>query len=338
MPLQWRPMKPNDVAECAEIIAAHPVIGKRYGSAIKDLRRSWFRLLGSEAMTTGVFEEVEKGRVTLAGVGVGVFVHDEFIRELKSPPQFWFGPELAKRALRPDSPVLSDREVREANSGEGLNELVWETLPQLGFAERSEIYHLMGRAYIEIHRGYRLKEMITSQAESPQRLVWAIDAGGLCWDPKAARYVKSIKKGTEEFARSPHIVGITRELEGGRPGSWVGTLFDYQPPLLYLSASEQRMLMRCVSNNTGTNSALARELNVSLPTVKKMWLSIYERVSEIAPELIAGNAKIGADNKRGKEKRRRLLAYLQDHPEELRPVLRRSNGQKPRQSPSALLL
>jgi hypothetical protein len=66
-----------------------------------------------------------------------------------------------------------------------------------------------------------------------------------------------------------------------------------------------------------------------------MWLSIYERVSENAPELIAGNAKIGVENKRGKGKRRHLLAYLQDHPEELRPVLRRSNGQKPSQSPSA---
>ena len=45
-------------------------------------------------MTTAVFEEVEKGRVILAGVGVGVFVRDEFVRELKSQPQFWFGPEL----------------------------------------------------------------------------------------------------------------------------------------------------------------------------------------------------------------------------------------------------
>ena len=83
MPLRWRPMQANDVARCAKIIATHPVIGPRYGSAIKDLPRSWLRLLGSEAMTTAVFEEVEKGRVTLAGVGVAVFVRDEFIRELK---------------------------------------------------------------------------------------------------------------------------------------------------------------------------------------------------------------------------------------------------------------
>jgi len=124
-------MQANDVAGCAKIIASHPVIGPRYGSAINDLPRSWLRLLGSEAMTTAVFEEVEKGRVTLAGVGVGVFVRDEFVREMKATPQFWVGAELTRRALRADSPVLSDKEVREANSAEVLNELVWETLPQV---------------------------------------------------------------------------------------------------------------------------------------------------------------------------------------------------------------
>ena len=328
MPMQWRPMKPNDVAGCAAIIATHPVIGPRYGPVIKDLGRAWLRLLESQAMTTAVFEEVEKGRAILAGVGVGVFVHDEFVRELKARRQFWFGPELTKRVLQGNSPVLSDKEVREANSGNGLNELVWETLPRQNFAQRTEIYHLMGSAYIEIHRGFRLKEMITSQAESPQRLQWALDAGGLCWDPKAARYVKSLKKDVAEFARDPHIVGITRELEFARPGSWVGSLFDYHPPRFWFSASEQRLLIQCITDRTETNTLLAKELGVSLPTVKKMWRSIYDRVAEYAPELIADDAISGADGKRGKEKRRHLLAYLQNHPEELRPVVRRAAGQK----------
>ena len=60
--------------------------------------------------------------------------------------------------------------------------------------------------------------MITSQAESPERLQRAIDAGGLYWEPKTSRYVKSLKTGTGEFANKPHVVGITRELEFGRPG------------------------------------------------------------------------------------------------------------------------
>ena len=89
------------------------------------------------------------------------------------------------------------------------------------------------------------------------------------------------------------------------------------------------MLMRCMSNNTGTNSALARDLNVSLPTVKKMWLSIYGRVAASIPGWMAEDSRSSADSKRGKEKRRLLLAYLQDHPEELRPVLRRVRSKAP---------
>jgi hypothetical protein len=81
-------------------------------------------------------------------------------------------------------------------------------------------------------------------------------------------------------------------------------------------------------NRTGTNPALAKKLDVSLPTIKKMWLSIYGRIAEHAPELIAEDAKTRIESKCGKEKRRRLLAYLQEHPEQLGPVSRRRTGQK----------
>jgi hypothetical protein len=321
MPFRWRPMETKDVARCAEIVALHPTIGPRYGTAIKELGRAWLRLLGSEAMTTAVFEEVERGRAHLAGVGVGVFVRDEFLSELKTPPIAWVGPVLLERTLNGNSPVLTDKEVRAANSGAGLNELVWETLTAPSYSARTEIYHLMGSAYIEIHRGFRLKEMITSQAESSERLQWAMDAGGLYWDPKAARYIKSPRSGAKRLARSPHIVGITRELEFGRPGTWVGSLFDFHPPRCGFSTSECRLLVCSISNRFSTNPALARKLGISLPTVKKGWLSIYERVSEDIPELFAGSTNTGT--KRGKEKRRLLLAYLQEHPEELRPTVRR---------------
>ena len=38
------------------------MIGPRYGPVIKDLIRAWLCLLESQAMTTAVFEEVDKGR------------------------------------------------------------------------------------------------------------------------------------------------------------------------------------------------------------------------------------------------------------------------------------
>jgi hypothetical protein len=101
-------------------------------------------------------------------------------------------------------------------------------------------------------------------------------------------------------------------------GSWAGALFDYHRPVLGLSQSEQRLL---ISALTGiTDEELAEALGISLSAVKKRWISIHRRVQDAKPELVSRNIPASG---RGKEIRRRLLAYLRDHPEELRPVSRR---------------
>src|SRR4029079_4394347 len=174
MELRYREMRRSDIDACVEFIATHPVIGPRYGRTITELRTAWRHLLGREAMTHCVFEEISRKRVQIWGFGVGVLVTDDFILELKSHSSFWFGPELAKRVVRPDSPVLSDKEVREANSSGGLNLVVWEAVPGWEFSKRTELYHFMVTAFLELHCGFRWKEAITSQAESAERLQWAL--------------------------------------------------------------------------------------------------------------------------------------------------------------------
>ena len=320
MALGWHPMRPKDVRECAEIIASQPVIGPRYGAAIADLRPAWLRLLGCEATRTAVYEETEADRVRIVGMGFGVFVSDEFVRELKRPPMFWFGPELVKRTMRGISPVLSDEEVRRANTSGGLNLLVWESFSHLKPANQSALYRLMVGVFVEVYRGFLLKEMITSQMESVERLHWAVDAGALCWDPTRACYVKSLEESPEEYVRKPHLVGLTPELEANRRGSWVGALFEYHTPRFDFRPAEQHLLLAALRADTGTDQELAKDLSVSLPTIKKTWLSVYDRISQCEPKLIPGWGQPSSEaSKRGKEKRRRLLAYLRDHPEELRP-------------------
>ncbi len=322
MPVRHRPMESKDVRESAEIIAEHPVLGPRYkGAATEALCPAWLSLLGSPAMQAAVFEETEGSRVRIRGFGLSVFVCDEFVRELKTPPLFWFGPELAKRIVRRNSPVLTEKQVRAANSKDGLNVVVWEALPRAGFETRTDIFHLMLRCFVEMHRGFLWKEMITSQADSAERLEWALHAGGLLWNPKAGRYISNAKKHAGTVFRKPHIVGTTRAMEPSRLGSWVGTLFDYHPPSCGFSRSEQRLLLRALKG--GTDHELSQELDVSVATVKKMWLSIYRRMDDHLPELNPDHAlRDQGMIRRGKERRRRVLAYLAEHPEETRPVVR----------------
>ena len=327
MSFRARQMQPKDVRECAEIIAAHPVIGARYGPAISDLRVAWLQLLRSKAKTATVFEKLEESRARLCFVGVSVFVSDDFIRELKTPPLCWFGPNLAKRIARGDSPLLSEKQFADANTRGGLNLLVWEGCFHPEFKNDIELPRAVMDTFVAHHRGFQLKELISSELESAERLEWTLRSGSLFWDPENGHYTESMRSSPEEAVRRPHRVGLTRELELSRrpwSASWVGTLFDYHPPRCGFSPSEQRLLLLALSGEAGTDQELADALDISLPRVKKLWLSVYRRVSDCVPELIQDRSQLRAGpSERGKEKKRHLLAYLREHAEELRPVSRK---------------
>lgn len=118
------------------------------------------------------------------------------------------------------------------------------------------------------------------------------------------------------------MIGLTREIERRRPGSWAGTLFSHEPPLFGFSASEQRLLLTALGG--GTDEYLSNQLGISLSAVKKTWRSIYERVSVCIPELSSRTLRAESCKlDRGREKKQHLLAYLREHPEELRPVSRK---------------
>jgi hypothetical protein len=244
------------------------------------------------------------------------------VRKIKTPPQFWFGPVLAGRTVRGDSPLLSDRQVREANSNGGLNSITWEGCIRPGFESHAELHRKVVSVFIQEHRGYLFKEAISSQIESAERLQWVFQTGGLLWDPKHGRYIESMEKHPRKIISEPHIVGVTREIERNRPGTWVGALFDYHPPKLGFSRGEQRQLLSALHG--GTDQELSDHLGVSVSTVKNTWRSIYNRTALCLPELFLDQSQADARiSERGKEKKRPLLSYLRDHPEELRPVSRK---------------
>src|ERR1700674_2623056 len=174
MSIRHRPMRPDDVDECVKIVAAHPILGRRYGSAIADLRPAWLRLLSSNGFCSAVvFEEFEEEAGAAAsrmlGVGITVFVSDDFLREVKTPPFFWIGPELAKRVARGDSPLLSSAQVRAANSRGGLNLVVWHATVREEDMHRVEVWNELMAAFLVDHRGFLLKELVAN-GESPEHL------------------------------------------------------------------------------------------------------------------------------------------------------------------------
>jgi hypothetical protein len=240
---------------------------------------------------------------------------------LKTTPFFWVGPELAKRITRGDSPLLSDAAVREANSTVGLNLVVWHNTIHPEDLRRAGVQTPVMTSFDEYYRGFRLRELI-GQADCLEQLHGMRNAGGLSLQRAENRYGTFPQVSALEFVSEPRNVGLSRDLAFRHGASWVGSLFLYAPPQFCFSRSEQRLLTSALDG--GTDEELSDELGVSLFAVKKAWRVIYDRVAACQPELIPINSQSDEwTQDRGKQKKQRLLAYLREHPEELRPVSRR---------------
>ena len=59
----------------------------------------------------------------------------------------------------------------------------------------------------------------------------------------------------------------------------------------------------------------------NLPFCREEDLAIYARVSAHSPGLIPDKVPEESNSERGRKKKQRLLAYLREHPEELRPAV-----------------
>jgi len=316
MSIRCRPMRPKDVAGCVEIVAQHPFIGPRYAGILPELRSVWLSLLGREAFRAYVYEDLLDTPPRLVGVGCSAIICDEFLREVKTPPFFWIGAELTRRVSRGHSPLLADKQVREANCNGGVNIAVWEGAQHIRDMNRIEVSNSFFGTFIELHRGFQLREIV-GHGSTDETLAGHPRAGYL-FISGDGKYAETPDKAPRELIREPHLTGLTRELAPSRLGTWASTLFAYQPPRFGFSPSEQRLLLTALLG--GTDEDLADELGITLSAVKKAWHSVYERVSALDPELVPPAPIEEGVAERGKMKKQRLLAYLRDHPEELRPA------------------
>lgn len=319
MSVNYRAARPNDIRKCVEALARHPILGPRYGETLSDFPRAMLSLLGQDAFQCVIFEEQNGSSLRFLGGATGCFVRDEFMRELKTPPFFWGPPEIVRRVNRRESPLLSNKEVREANSKDGLNLFVWHTGLRVEDNGQPKTANRVLTAFVETYRGFRIKELL-EQAETWWQFCAMRAAGGYFVRPSDGRYAEYFEPIEHDVAKSPLMAGITRELAERSPGSWVGSLFQYEPPRFGFSRSEQKLLRSALAG--ATDEELTDELGVSRGAVKRAWSAIYERVSALFPQL-AENGDEGDAQTRGKQRRHHLLAYLREHPEELTPVSRK---------------
>lgn len=322
MEVRYRPLQPKDIGKCVEYVAQHPILGPRYGKSIEQLPAAIRAAQRDTYIAINVFEEIQRSGIRFLGPGMAVFVNENFLSEAKTTPSFWLGPELVKRIKHGKSPLLSDTQIRDANSTTGLNLMVWHTCFHPAEIVRIEVGVAIMTAFEDTFRGFLLKE-IFSQADSLEQFNAARDAGGLYFDRRNGGYGRFRELDADSFSAEPRNFGMTRELALNHGSSWIGSFFVYGPPQIGFSQSEQRLLLSALGSS-GTDEELSEGLGVSLFAVKKAWRSIYDRVAARLPELIPPEIRPDSNaQRRGRQKKQRLLIYLREHPEELRPVSRK---------------
>src|SRR5215471_7385256 len=278
-----RMMRAEDVPGCIELLASYPAERHRYGSLLGRLSAAWKTLLRGESLITSVLEDADAPAYHTQAFGVSAFVTDEFLQQCKTPHALWIGRELVRRVVNGDSPVLAPKEVRDANSREGLNLVTWTGIVSpLHEEDRPRWVTELTNAFMLEHRGFKLKEVVTQPVDvTTVRVV--LNSGALLWRSDDHGYGEARNVNLEKLIHSPFILGMNRELVVRQMGTWASTLFLYTPPRLYFRPAEQRLLRSALKGST--DEELSNELSVSLSFVKKTWHSIYERAAEAVPDL-----------------------------------------------------
>jgi len=309
-------MRPKDVNHCVALLASHPEEQRRYGKLLEQLPSAWLKLLRAGSLNTAIVEDMDNRIPQIVALGVSVFVSDDFLRRLKTAPLAWIGPELVHRVTSGDPGVLSAKQIREANSKEGLSVAVWVGIVSALHPDQRIDVELM-RTFVQEHSGYHLKELICQPLDLGQ--IRAVPNFGLFWLSEEGHYVDCRSQLLDELSQDPFIAGADRETAKRSFGTWFSMVFAHAPPRIYFRPAEQRLLL--VALRGLTDKELADELAISLSAVKKAWRSVYDRAAKALPHNSPDSTTEEIEAKRGKEKKQHLLAYLRGHMEELRPVL-----------------
>jgi hypothetical protein len=272
-----------------------------------DVGPAMARLIEHEQLRGGCVEEaITDGDWEVSATGASVFLSDAAAQAYLASPTPFFAAQLMRQVLsgEPDV-VLNTRQIALGNAGDGLNLFVLGFTHRYGAEEPPILRPLLARAiehFVYAHRGYRLRRMLR---EDPYPIADVLVASGMTI---AHDFVDIGRKVLiAEPSAAAHIF----------PSSTISMLFNCSAPQVLYSNAERRLLDLAVDGLT--DSEIASELDVSGNTIKQTWRSIYDRTQRRVPLALAAAGQSSLDGVRGQEKRRHLLAYLRDHPQELRP-------------------
>jgi hypothetical protein len=282
--------------------------------------KEWNSLWECDSTVGVVIEDISRREFREVAILVGAFVSDPFVSEAMTS----FQPYILGRLSMRKNCLVPLKSVGRANAGEGLN-LLMAYIGWVGeeyqVAPAPNLRAMVLNAFADRHGGNRLKYMFGEVGE-PELMQLALAMG--------CRVVNDYEEWFKTNkalvgSRRPYLLGITRDEGLKTENQWVHKMFTYFLPKFHFTESQQVILV--LAREGYTDSEIGTEIGVSPDAVKKRWSAIYNRVSDVFPDLLPESPSGG----RGVEKRRVLLSHLRERSEELRPFERRAFSRPSRQ-------
>lgn len=288
----------------------------------------WRKLLGRDAVRSGLLENLNgpKGRRILI-CGFFAFVQPAWLCEYLSAPFPFVGDWVMEEyAHGNDTIILSDREVAEANAGQGLHSLGLANgwCPQ----EQPLLFSLKHGAtdgFIETMVGFNLNEFVT-ETIGQFELEYALANG--TWRERS-RFQNHFEDSMTNYR--PILLGITRAeaQEPGKELSVLGKLFLRPEIRFFFPRSQQKLLLLALVHVS--DQQLSQAAGVKIDALGRRFDRIYKRVEQLQD---TANPVFPADTN-SSVKRRLLLSYLEKNMAELRPY-RATNRQSISKARSSL--
>ena len=273
----------------------------RHGAEAREKERERWRRLWSAGLPQGVVMEDFARPPGDQAVGMMVAgpvfpkLHDRLVASGEAP----LLDGLADAVESGEAPPMTEENLGRANADDGIDLIVF----WLGYGDELRSFEAGAslrsrtvRAFQDLNAGNRLRRFTFEIA-----------------DPVVALRFKAY--GLEPLRQEGGAAVLSLHRDAALTSNDLSSqrFFSYDPPILGFSAAQRAILL--LARQGFTDQEIAAALDKTTDSVKKRWAGIYTRFAHAFP----GRLPNGRDGSRGTEKRRNLLTYLRDRPEELRP-------------------
>jgi hypothetical protein len=301
------------------------------------VREEWMLFCSEPATLTLVVEDFDlPPKERLVAAAQTVFVSEEVVKEARHGYRPWLKQWIVKKThslkhhQRP--PLLPLDTVAQMHREDGVHAFVgvwaWKQYPN-DLPQEMRVRTFLDNAFALLTRGFHYETILVETVGVPARDL-AASWGIPIWN-RYESYYASREAATmthhDRYHSTATLLGLTRRVAERNEGGRLAPLFFVEAPQLELNEDQQRLA--ALALDQFTNTQIAASLDKSERTIKRWWNEIYTQYDRVFPtHLPARNSmdeetESSANKARSEESRRIVLAYLELHPQEIRPYGRR---------------